>query len=155
VRGSLVLSLLILAVLAALVAADVVERRRRRRLIEDVHVFECRVRAVGRPPAGWRLLRRRWSRRTWAWWTGDVLVIRRGPVLDRRVRFAAHVSADLTPCRLRPFGTHGIAVRLALPGDRELEVAANDWSRTQLVGPYLAAAVTHLPKAPVPRRFHR
>ncbi|WP_312034054.1 hypothetical protein [Actinoplanes sp. TBRC 11911] len=147
-------SLLTLAVLAALVAADVVERRRRRRLIEDVHVFECRVRALGRAPAGWRLLRRRWSRRRWAWWDGDVLVIRRGPVLDRRVRFAARVPANLTPCPLRPFGEHGVAVRLAL-SDREIQVAAPDWSRTQLVGPYLAAAVTHLPKAPVPRRFHR
>lgn len=147
--------LLTIVVLIALIAADVVERRRRRKLVEDVHVFECRVRAVGRSPAGWRMLRRRWSRRAWAWWNGDVLVIRRGPVLDRKVRLAARVSADLSPCRLRPFGTRGVTVRLALPGDRHIEVAALDWSRIELVGPYLAAAITHLPKAPVPRRFHR
>jgi hypothetical protein len=144
--------LLSIAVLTVLVAAVVVERRRRRRLIEDVEVFQCRIRALGSPPKGWRMLRRTWSRRVWAWWSGDVLTVRRGPVLDRRVRLAALVVADVWPFTLRPFGSRGVAVRLALEDDCQIEIAAVDWSRTQLVGPYLAAAITHLPKAPTPRR---
>lgn len=145
--------LLSVAVLAVLIAAAA-ERRRRRQLTEDVHVFECRVRAVGDSPAGWRTLRRRWSRRMWAWWIGDELVVRRGPVFDRRLRHVACVSADACPFPLGPFGAHGLTVRLTLAGDHQIEMAAFDWSRCQLVGPYLAAAITHLPKAPVPRRFH-
>ena len=107
------------------------------------------------PPTGWRTLRRGWSRCVWAWWIGDVLTVRRGPVLHRRVRLVAHVAADVGPLALKPFGSHGVAVRLALPGDCWIEVAADEWSRVQLVGPYLAAAVTHLPKAPTPRGHHR
>ena len=147
--------LLSAAVLTLLLGAVVVERLRRRHLIEDVGVFVCRIRAVGAAPTGWRTLRRGWSRCVWAWWTGDVLTVRRGPVLHRPVRLVARVAADVRPLALEPFGSHGVAVRLALPGDCLIEVAADEWSRAQLVGPYLAAAVTHLPKAPTPRGHHR
>src|SRR4051794_34943578 len=87
--GVSVFWLLSTAVLAVLVAAVVVERRRRRHLTEDVDVFQCRIRSLGPAPKGWRMLRRAWSRRVWACWTGDVLMVRRGPVLDRRVRLVA------------------------------------------------------------------
>lgn len=130
-------------------------RRGRRRFAADEHAFECRFRACGPAPAGWRLPRRRWSRWMWARWAGEMLVVRRGPVLDRTLRLAARIGA---PGVFRPAGQaeqppgfQQIVARLSVAG-RTVEITASGYMRTQLVGPYLAAAVTDLPKAPVRRR---
>ena len=51
----------------------------------------------------------------------------------------------------RTSGTRAIAVRLRLPDGALLEVTADRSERAELVGPYLAAAISDLPRAPVPR----
>lgn len=137
-------------------AAVRVEWRRRRRFAEQDNAFLCRVRACGPRPANWRRLRARWSRPMVAAWDGETLRIRRGPVLDRTVRLTAVVSpsgvhalpwGDVTGC-----GWRAVAVQLWGEDGSALELITPDESRTDLVGPYLAAAVTDLPRAPVPRR---
>jgi hypothetical protein len=148
-------SLLFLAFLL-LLGAFARERRGRRAFAEGGSAFWCRFRATGGAPRGWRWLRRRWSRRMWARWSGDVLVIRRGPVFDRTIRLAARVSPVgvylLPPRDAKRCGVHPIAVRLWLADGSLAEVTATETERTELVGPYLAAAFNDLPKAPVPRR---
>ncbi|WIM98430.1 hypothetical protein ACTOB_002030 [Actinoplanes oblitus] len=146
-------SIFVLVLLLALAAGR--ERRRRRAFAEDGPTFECRVRAVGRSPAPWRRLRRRWSRWMWARWSGEVLVIRRGPVLDRRVRLAAQVTPKgvyVLPLREGPrCGRDPIAVRLRTADGAVIEVAAHAAARTELVGMYVAAAFSDLPRAPLRR----
>jgi hypothetical protein len=144
--------LVLIMVLTVLLAAVVVERRRRRRLSDDDRVFECRVRALGPAPEGWPMLGPRWSRVVRAWWVGDVLVVRRGPVFEREARFAARMCTDVKPLPRSPLGPHGIVVRLVGADDRQVEVTTIDYARVQLAGPYLVAALTYLPKAPEPRR---
>lgn len=132
------------------------ERRGRQRFAEQDDAFLCRVRACGSPPRGWRWLRGRWSRPMWAVWDGKVLEIRRGPVADRTVRLAVVVSpsgvhglpwGDVTGC-----GWRAVAVQLWSADSSVLELIAPEESRCDLVGPYLAAALTDLPRAPAPRR---
>jgi len=148
------LTMLSILAVATLLAALGWGRRSRRRFAEDEHSFECRFRACGPAPAGWRLPQRRWSRWMWARWTGEMLVVRRGPVLNRTLRLAPRIGA---PGVFRPAGqaeqTPGIQQIMArlTVGGRTVEIIASGYMRTQLVGPYLAAAVTDLPKAPVPR----
>jgi len=92
----------------------------------------------------------------WAAWHDDVLVVRRGPVLARTIRLRATLAPagvyavppdDATRCGNRP-----IAAGLRVSDGSQLEVAAAAEAREALVGPYLAAAINGLPRAPVPRR---
>jgi hypothetical protein len=148
-------TLLSLAAVLTLLAGAGWERRRRRRFLEDGHVFDCRFRACGRAPRSWRWLRRHWSRRMYARWAGDVLIVRRGPVFDRTISFGAQLRAPgvylLARHSDRTARIRLIAVRL-LVGGSLVEAATSEYARTDLVGPYLAAAAIDLPKAPVPRR---
>lgn len=92
----------------------------------------------------------------WARWSGDVLVIRRGPVLDRTLRLTARITSAgvyvVPPRDAKRCGEHPIAVRLRLRDGSLLEVTATEPERTELVGPYLAAALNDLPRAPARRR---
>ncbi|BCJ45780.1 hypothetical protein GCM10010168_58000 [Actinoplanes ianthinogenes] len=150
----MVASLLFLMFLAVL-AAVARERRKRRAFAEDGPTFECRIRAAGRSPQGWRRLSRSWSRWVWARWSGEVLVIRRGPVFDRTVRLAAQVTPKgvyvLPLHEGRKCGRNPIAVRLRTADGAVIEVAAHAAARTELVGMYVAAAFSDLPRAPVRR----
>ena len=137
-------------------AVVVAERRGRQRFAGREDAFLCRVRACGPRPGNWRSLRRQWSRPMWAAWDRETLEIRRGPVLDRTVRLAAVVSpsgvhalpwGDVTGC-----GWQAVAAQLWSKDGSALELIVPDDSRTDLVGPYLAAAIQDLPRAPVPRR---
>jgi hypothetical protein len=132
------------------------ERRGRQHFAEQDDAFLCRVRACGSSPRSWRSLRRRWSRPMWAVWDREMLEIRRGPVADRTVRLAVVVSpsgvhglpwGDVTGC-----GWRAVAVQLWGADGSVLELIAPDEARADLVGPYLAAAITDLPRAPLPRR---
>ncbi|GLW34910.1 hypothetical protein Areg01_78460 [Actinoplanes regularis] len=151
----MVTSLLFLTLLA-MIAAVARERRGRRAFAEDGPTFECRVRACGPPPAAWRRLRRRWSRWMWARWAGEVLVIRRGPVLDRDLRLTAEVLPKgvfrLPAQEGRRCGRNPIAVRLRTDDGAVIEVVAARAARTELVGSFVAAAFSDLPRAPVRRR---
>ena len=147
--------LLLAGVLLVATTAEA-ERRGRQRIAEHDDAFLCRVRACGSAPRNWRWLRRRWSRPMWAVWDRETLEIRRGPIADRTVRLAAVVSpsgvhglpwGDVTGC-----GWRAVAVQLWCADGSVLELIAPDESRTDLVGPYLAAATSDLPRAPVPRR---
>lgn len=129
------------------------ERRMRRRFVADDDVFECRARALGAPPATWRRLRGRWSRIMSARWDGPVLVIRRGPVSVRTLRLPARVSSSIyliAPDGPEARGMRRVAVRL-LAGGGEIELSTLEFSRIDLVGPYLVAATPSLP-APARRR---
>lgn len=136
--------------------AVVAERRGRRRFADRENAFLCRVRACGPKPAAWRSLRQTWSRPMWAVWDRETLEIRRGPVLDRTVRLPVVVSpsgvhvlpwSDITDC-----GWPAVAAQLWGDDGSALELIVPDDSRTDLVGPYLAAAIRDLPRAPMPRR---
>jgi hypothetical protein len=130
-------------------------RRSRQRFVDDGDVFRCRVRAVGRSPAVWSIPTRRWTRRMWALWSDDVLVLRRGPILTRTIALQVTVCSIgvyvLPRCDTRGRAA-AIAVCLRLPDGARIEVAAVEQERVTMVGPYLAAAINDLPTAPVPRR---
>ncbi|MEU8240239.1 hypothetical protein AB0C07_18490 [Actinoplanes missouriensis] len=147
---------LILLLLFLTAAAIRRERRGRLSFLDGGAVFACRVRACGPPPSGWRRLRPRWSRQLLAHWAGEALVIRRGPVLHRIVRLPARAAVSgvhhLSRSDARRCGSRSIAVRLRLADGALIEVATGRAERIDLVGPYLAAAVNDLPRAPVPRR---
>ncbi|BCY11352.1 hypothetical protein [Actinoplanes sp. L3-i22] len=116
------------------------ERRNRRRFAEDLGTFRCRIRRRGR----------RWSRWMWARWSGELLVIRRGPVFDRTLRLAGVVLPEgVRRRRVRKRFLVAVRIRTA---HEVLEMATEAASRTELVGPYLAAACIDLPQAPVRRR---
>jgi hypothetical protein len=132
------------------------ERRRRRDFAEDGATFVCRIRACGRSPVGWRRLRRRWSRWVWARWSGPELVIRRGPFLDRTLRLTGQITPEgvylLSVAERRRCGPEPIAVRLRTADDSVIEMTATESVRAELVGPFVAAAFSDLPRAPVRRR---
>lgn len=89
-------------------------------------------------------------------WVGDELVVRRGPVFDREIVLRARVTSAgvyvLARGKARWWGHQPIAVGLTVSDGSWVEVAADEEARMALVGPYLAAAVNDLPRAPVPRR---
>jgi len=136
------------------VVAGIAAHRSRRHFVRDCGAFRCRIRSEY-PPSVWSRLRRRWSRRMWAFWVDDVLIVRRGPGFARVIPLRAQVIPDgvytLPPYDAPRCGPHPIAVRLQVWDGSRMEVAAAQDSRLDLVGPYLAAAVNDLPKAPVPR----
>jgi hypothetical protein len=151
----MLISLLFLTSVLVL-GAFVAERRSRRGFVEDVPAFVGRFRAVGLPPSNWQRLRRRWSRRMWAYWWDDMLIVRRGPVFSRRTVLVARISlAGVYALPLREerwCGRDAIAVRLSNADGAFVEVAAAEADRSALVGPFLAAAINDLPKPRVLRR---
>ena len=150
-------SLLVVAFLAflALVAMGIAARRRRRFRGAGA-AFRCRLRARSFTCTAWRRLTRRWTRPMWAMWVGDELVVRRGPVFDREIVLRARVTSAgvyvLARGKARWRRHHPIAVGLTVSDGSWVEVAADGEARMALVGPYLAAAINELPRAPVPRR---
>ncbi|GGQ48893.1 hypothetical protein [Couchioplanes azureus] len=151
----MLISLVIVVLLAAAIGADLAAWRSRRRFIDSGETFRCRVRTCGDPSPAWPRLGRRWSRPMWATWAGDVLTVRRGPVFARTVSLRARVSAGvytLATRDARRCGTHPVAVRVLTPDGCRLEIATDGEARLALVGPYLAAAVNDLPRAPIRRR---
>jgi hypothetical protein len=141
--------------LLVLIVADLTARVGRRRFQRAGDAFRCRLRTNGYTSAVWPRLRQRWSRRMWARWVGDVLVVRRGPVLARTVLLRAHRSPTdvyAVPTQdVRGLGPDPIAIDLKAWDESRIEVAADQGHRLSLVGPFLAAAVSALPTAPAPR----
>ena len=112
--------------------------------------FRCRL----GPPSRWRRHRSAWRvRRTRAVWVDDVLLLQSGllrlgvtpvcPVISREVSVE-----PLEPFEVRGLGLRTVALRLTAEDGRRLVVATSVADRTALVGPFLAAAVPGLPRAP-------
>ena len=89
---SIVASDALLALGLSLLVAIIWDRRGQRAFIREGPVFAARFRCAGPSPRCWRWLRRGWSRKMWAYWRDDVLVIRRGWVFDRRLRMFAQIT---------------------------------------------------------------
>jgi hypothetical protein len=151
-----VLNWLLAAGIFGLLVADITAHRSRKRFFQVGDAFRCRLRACGYTSVIWPRLTRRWSRPMWAAWSGDVLMVRRGPVLARTIPLLAQVSPygvhPLAVREVRWCGRHPIAVGLQVWDGSRVEVAADTATRLALVGPYLVAALDHRPPAPIPRR---
>jgi hypothetical protein len=92
----------------------------------------------------------------WALWDDDVLVVRRGPVLARTIPLRAQLPVGGVQHLLfeapRRCGSRPLAVVLKVWDGSVIQVAAAPEDRLQVVGPYLAAAISDLPRAPGYRR---
>lgn len=153
-KGVAMLLYLVAIALPALLGTGLAARRSRRRFVENGDAFRCRLRACGCAPTIWPRLFQRWSRRMWAHWTDDVLVVRRGPVFAHLIALRAtvsHVGVYSLPADDRRGRVPAIAMALRLRDGAWVDVAAAEDARTAMVGPYLAAAINNLPETPIPR----
>jgi hypothetical protein len=145
---------LVAAGLLVLLVADLTAHISRRRFRQAGDGFRCRVRTSGYTSAIWPRLRRHWSRRMWAMWVDDVLVVRRGPVFARTIPLPAQRSLTnvytVPPRDVRSLGPNPIAIDLKAWDGSRIEVAAGRGARLNLVGPFLTAALSALPTAPAP-----
>lgn len=141
---SLAIALLILLDLVVVEA-----RRSCSRFTVAGDAFRCRFRACG-PSRIWRGLSgrcgSRWSRRMWAMWAGDMLIVRRGPLLPRILLLRAGVCGGgvyrVPPDDLARRERNAVAVVLQLGDGSWVEMAAGVDDGLTMVGPYLAAATT-------------
>ena len=138
--------------LLVLIVIDITAHISRRRFHQGAVAFRCRIRTSGYTSAAWPRLRRHWSRRMWAMWVDDALVVRRGPVLARTVLLRAQGSPTsvyaVPPRDVRSLGPHPIAIDLKVEDGSRIEVVAEPCARLNMVGPFLAAALSALPTAP-------
>jgi hypothetical protein len=147
VTGLLVASACLVTAVGTLAALSALSRLRFGRL---PGAFRCRL------GPSWRGRRRRvaWQiRRTRAVWLHDVLLVQSGllrlSVTPVSPEIARDVSVEaLEPFEVRGLGTHAVALRLTAGNGRPLVVATSGRDRTALVGPFLAASVPGLPRAP-------
>jgi hypothetical protein len=123
------------------------------RLPADVPSFPCKLRPA--PLEG--LPAPRWPRgRARAVWTHDVLLVRQGLVRVRLRVLAVRTPEE--PLRVtgrgevRRLGAGPLAVVLRLDDGSLVEIAAPARARTQLVGPFFAAAIPGLTGGPRERR---
>jgi hypothetical protein len=148
------ISLSAVALVLLLLSAGVLAYRRSKRFIGAGVCFRCRIRSCGYSSTGWPHLRRRWSRPMWASWSGDVLLVRRGPVFDRILELPATVTTDgvyrLPAHEAKRCGPRPVAVCLQVRDGSRIEVVTGEQARLDVVGPYLIAAIHGLPQAPVP-----
>jgi hypothetical protein len=148
------ISLLAVTLVLVPLGAALLVRRSRKQFIWAGETFRCRIRSCGYASPGWPRLRRRWSRPMWASWTGDVLLVRRGPVFDRVLELRASVTTDgvyrLPAHEAKRCGPHPVAVCLRVSDGSRIEVVTEEGALLDVVGPYLIAAMHGLPRAPVP-----
>jgi hypothetical protein len=111
--------------------------------------FRCRLGAPACPgePGGTRWRRRR----TRARWVSDVLIVQSGVLRVATTPLEAHVAARtsvrlLSHLEVRGLGRRPSALVLTLHDRTRLEVAVAEGDRFLLVGPYLAAALSGLPR---------
>jgi hypothetical protein len=149
----LVAAVVVVVVLVAGITARSSRRRFRQR---DGAVFRCRLRAGDYPSAIWPHLAHRWSRRMFAVWKDDVLIVRRGPVYGRIIPLHAQVSTAGVHAHPIPpprrCGPDPISMVLRLWDGSCVEVATAGQDRLSLVGPFMAAAINDLPQSPAPKR---
>jgi len=167
VRTLIVLTLAGAAAMVTMVGTGWLVRRRFRRLEGS---FRCRLRRTDDGVlmlSRWRLRRILWSwfgdwARAWpgvnAWgvWAHDVLLVHRGLWRPRiavfRVRFPDGPMMLMSDVEVTGLGPNPMVFPLRCDDEKQLEVAAAEEDRTLLAGPFLAAAIPGLPKAPRERR---
>jgi ABC-type Fe3+ transport system permease subunit len=133
---------------AVLTTAAVVGRVR---FARDRRSFRCRVRRTW-PGGDQRPPRWRWFA-THAMWAQDVLLMRAGFL---RLGLTALVVCPARDAKVEPLlgadvrrlGRHPMSLRLTLADGGAMEIAVAEDHRTDLVGPFLAAALPGLPRAP-------
>ena len=138
----------------ALLAATVAGLLTRRRFARQPGTFRCNVRVRDCGP---RAVSRRWSRvSTWALWTHDVLMIHRGVLRPRvlvfPVRFPDGQMVQAIAEEIAGLGLDPLLFVLRCDDETLIEIAASGVDRTLLAGPFLAAAIPGLPRAPTERR---
>jgi len=152
-----VLTWLVLGIVSGGLIIRMVARRSRQRFRDSGAPFRCRLRVRGHRSAIWPSLGRHWSRPMWARWEGDVLIVRRGPVLARTIPVRTQPLVEGVRNLLfeapRLCGSRPIGVVLTVWDGSWIEVAAATEDRLTVVGPYLAAAISDLPQAPARRRL--
>jgi hypothetical protein len=122
----------------------------RSRFTRDPRSFRCRVRRTW--PGRDRRARWRWFA-THAMWAHDVLLLRAGFL---RLGLTALVVCPARDARVEPLpgadvrrlGGHPMSLRLTLADGGMMEIAVAEERRTDLVGPFLTAALPGLPRAP-------
>jgi ABC-type Fe3+ transport system permease subunit len=120
------------------------------RFTRDPRSFRCRVRRTWPGHAQWP--RWRWFA-THAMWAQDVLLIRAGFL---RLGLTALVVCPARDAKVEPLpgadvrrlGRHPMSLRLRLADGGAMEIAVAEDRRTDLVGPFLTAAIPGLPRAP-------
>jgi hypothetical protein len=123
----------------------------RLRFARQPGAFRCRL---GTPPYPRVPEATRWRRRrTRARWVSDVLIVQSGLLRLSATPLVAHVASDtavrsLLPSEVRGLGKRPAVLRVTLEDQTPLEVAVAEASRALLVGPYLAAGLSGLPRAP-------
>jgi hypothetical protein len=148
------LTVLLGAPLCLLVGVAVEAARVRRSFGRNPDVFRCKLRAPGNPSAG---LRRRWDRAPRrAVWVHDVLLVQHGALRQHIVALPARLPDEvLHPLpigEVTGLGSDPQVLPLQLDDGRVVEVAVPAEARPLVVGPFLAAAIPGLPKAPAERR---
>jgi hypothetical protein len=143
-----------------LLALAMTQFLRWRRVAHADGAFRCQVRLSAGCTGRWTRLGHEWSRRRLrARWVGEELVVWPRPVLLTSVRLRGRICRDgvyrLTVVDVKRCGYRPIAIELDLADGSRIEVATTDVARTELVGPYLTAAMKDLPNAPRRRRHIR
>ena len=143
-----------------LLALALTQFLRWRRVARADGAFRCQIRLSAGCNGQWPALREQWSRRRLrARWVGDELVVWTRPVLLTSVKLRGRICRDglyrLTVIDVKRCGYRPVAIELELTDGSRIEVAATDAARVELVGPYLAAALKDLPRAPRRRRHIR
>jgi len=167
VRTLVMLTVVSVGTVMAVIGVGLLFRRRFRHLDG---AFRCRLRRSDGvlTLSRWRVRRllwkwfgdwaRPWPRvDTWAVWAHDVLLVHRGLVRPRvsvfRVRFPDGPMVLLSDFEVTGLGPNPMVFPLRCDDESLLEVAAAEEDRTLLAGPFLAAAIPGLPKAPRERRL--
>ena len=139
------------AAISAFVVLTAVGLRARTRFARNHSTFTCRIARLSsrwwhRDGLHWRMLRSR------AAWTGEVLVIRNGPVSLRAVRIAVFLPPktrieDEIPSTVRRLGACPQSLWIERTDGTPIKVAVRERDRTKLAGPFLVAAIAGLPAA--------
>ena len=140
-------------VISVALTGAALSRRQRRRFEVAGDLFACRVRLVSGSPPGWST---RWDRsRAHGLWVHDVLLVQRGRWFPQLVALPVRLPEDsIRPADRKEFrrlGLNPVAIDLRLDDGALVTVAAGKWHRTELAGPFLAAAVASLPPRPQER----
>jgi hypothetical protein len=143
-------ALVVASAVSVLATVAVLATWARLRYARSLSFFRCRL---GPPPRRRRRSRARWCRRrTWATWVGDVLMVRSGALRLWLTPFTVGVPREvsveaLERGEMRGLGRRPVALRFTLRGGGELEIAVGAQDESQLVGPFLTAALSGLPEA--------